>query len=237
LNEVAPPRQLHRWVSLDLNRMRHRLAKLLFGAFLTCAFILNAASLLQAQGPPPPPPPAKDYFPHTWEEYPKTGPFRIRFPKEPQERTDAQGNFEIHYLECKGLLRYSLSYVDYQTPLEDPQKLKDILNGLKGLMLKSVQNVDHRLVTEREVNLDNHNGLFVQIEVQAKEVIRIEWFVVGSRLYTISTLSRKATEQEFKGKDDYEEIALAFINSFRLVSSSATKSNKSSDRVKTQAES
>jgi hypothetical protein len=210
--------------------MRHKLAKLLLGALLTCAGMLNAASLLQAQGPPPPPPPAKDYFPNTWEEYPKTELFRIRFPKEPQARTATQGNLEIHYLEYKGLLRYSLSYVDYQKPLEDPQKLKDILNGLKEITLKSVQNVDHRLVTEREVKVDNHTGLFVQIEVQAKEVIRLEWLVVGSRLYTISTLSRKATEQEFKGKDDYEEIALAFINSFRLVSPSATKPTTSLDR-------
>jgi hypothetical protein len=187
--------------------------------------------LLQAQGPPPPPPPAKDYFPNTWEEYPKTELFRIRFPKEPQERTATQGNLEIHYLEYKGLLRYSLSYVDYQTALEDPQKLKDILNGLKEITLKSVQNVDHRLVTEREVKVDNHTGLFV---LQAKEVIRMEWLVVGSRLYTISTLSRKATEQEFKGKDDYEEIALAFINSFRLVSPSATKPNQIVGRERSQ---
>jgi hypothetical protein len=209
--------------------MRHRIGKLFLDALLTCAFVLNSTYFLHAQGPPPPPPPAKDYFPKTWDEYPQTGPFRIRFPKEPQERTASQGNFEVHYLEYKGLLRYSLSYVDYQTPLEDPKKLKDILNGLKEITLKSVQNMDHRLVTEREVNLDNHDGLFVQIEVQAKEVIRMEWLVVGSRLYTISTLSRKATEQEFKGKDDYEEIALAFINSFRLMSPSATKPNKSLD--------
>jgi hypothetical protein len=204
--------------------MKRKIRKLLFLAFLLFALVLNAAKL-QAQGPPPPPPPAKDYFPNTWDEYPTIGPFRIRFPKEPQERTAPQGNLEIHYLEYKGLLRYSLSYVDYQTSLEDPQKLKDILQGLKGITLKSVQNMDHRLVTEREVNLDNHHGLFVQIEVQAKEVIRLEWLVVGSRLYTISTLSRKATEQEFKGKDDYEEIALAFINSFRLVPPSTAKPN------------
>ena len=189
-----------------------------------------SAPFLQAQGPPPPPPPAKDYFPNTWDEYPRTGLFRLRFPQEPKERTAPQGNLEIHYLEYSGLLRYSLSYVDYQTSLEDPQKLKDILNGLKQITLKSVETIDHRLVTERDVKVDDHQGLFVQIEVQAKEVIRIQWLVVGSRLYTISTLSRKATDNEFKGKNDYEEIALGFINSFRLVPPATTKPNNSLDR-------
>jgi len=59
--------------------------------------------------------------------------------------------------------------------------------------------------------------VFIHVEVGAKEVIRLQWIAAGSRLYSISTTSRKGIPQELEGKDDYEKIAAGFIGSFHVM--------------------
>jgi hypothetical protein len=198
--------------------MKTRVFKLLFPVLLVSSFYVMAPAVTQAQAPPPPPPPAKDYFPDKWDEYSsKTGKFRIRFPKQPQEAVNMQEELEVSSLEYKGLINYRVSSVDYKTPIDDPQKVKPMLQGLKTSALNSLKDKGLTVVAEREVTVDGHSGIFIHVELQGREVWRVQWVVAGSRLYTIITSSRKGSPEELEGKDDFEKISMGFINSFHVV--------------------
>ena len=187
---------------------------------LVLLLLLASASFVgvQAQGPPPPPPPAKDYLPNTWEEYSfPAGKLRIRFPAKPTESTSTQERFAIHSIQYKGLITYEASYVDYQVPIDDPEKVKDLLQSLKTAALNSIQSKGVQIISEREISVDGHSGIFLHLEVGAKEVIRVEWIIAGSRLYTVSASSGKGSPQELEGKNDYEKVALGFIDSFHIM--------------------
>ena len=183
--------------------------------------IASAYSIgVYAQDPPPPmpPPPAKDYFPATWDEYSfPAAKFRVRFPQKPAERTSTEGGLEIHSFAYKGLITYRVSYVDYQVPIDAPEKLKELLQGVKTSALNAIQDKGVRIIAEREVTVDGHAGLFVHVEVGANEVIRLQWIPAGSRLYTVSATSRKGSPRELEGKDDFEKVAIGFISSFHFM--------------------
>ena len=189
--------------------------------FLMIMIVLLASAhfiAAHAQDPPPPPPPAKDYFPKTWDEYSfPAGKFRIRFPQKPIERTTTEDGFQVNSVEYNGLIAYRVSYVDFGVPIDDPQKVKEMLQRMKTAALNSIQDKGVRIITDREVAVDGHAGVFVHVEVGAKEVIRMQWIPAGSRLYTISTTSRKGSPQELEGKDDFEKIAIGFIDSFHVM--------------------
>lgn len=177
----------------------------------------SACCSVNAQELPPPPPPARDYFPEKWDEYTsRDGAFRIRFPSKPQEALTQKEELDIHSLEYKGLIKYRISYVDYKVPIENPQNVKDMLQQLKANALNSIGDKDARVVAEREVIVDGHAGIFIHLEVQPREVIRIQWVPVGSRLYTISASSRKGSPRELEGQDDFEKVAMGFISSFQI---------------------
>jgi hypothetical protein len=188
--------------------------------FLTIMLVLLASAhfiAAHAQGPPPPPP-AKDYFPKTWDEYSfPAGKLRIRFPQKPIESTTSAARFQVHLIQYKGLITYAVSYADYGVPIDDPQKVKEMLQSLKTAAINSIRDKGVRIITEREVAVDGHPGVFIHIEVGAKDVIRMQWLAAGSRLYTISTTSGKGSPLELEGKDDYEKIAIGFIGSFHVM--------------------
>src|ERR1044072_7990342 len=178
--------------------------------------MLASANFVVAQGPPPPP--AKDYSPGTWEEYSfPAGKFRIRFPQKPVESRETEGGLKINVIEHKGLLTYRVSYVDFGTPIDDPQKVKEMLQQLKAAALNSIKDKQVQIVADREITVDGHAGVFVHVEVDAKEVIRMQWIPAGSVLYTISATSKKGIPQELEGKDDYEKIVVGFIGSFHVM--------------------
>jgi hypothetical protein len=167
---------------------------------------------------PPPPPPAKDYFPNTWDEYSfPSGKFRIRFPQKPVESTTTDGKLKINSIQYKGLLDYQVSYINYGVPIDDPQKVKEMLQGMKTAALNSIQAKGVQIIADREVVVDGHSGVFIHVEVGAREVIRLQWVAAGSRLYSISTTSRKGSPQELEGKDDFEKIVVGFIGSFHVM--------------------
>ena len=180
--------------------------------------LLASAHLIKVHAQEPPPPPAKDYFPATWDEYSfPAGKFRIRFPQKPRESAATQEKLQVHSIEYKGLINESVSYLDYGVPIYDPQKVKEMLQGLKTAALNSIQNREVRIITERDITVDDHAGVFVHLEVGGREVIRIQWVAAGSRLYTVSATSRKGIPQELEGKDDFQKVALGFIDSFHVM--------------------
>ncbi len=165
-----------------------------------------------------PPPPAKDYSPNTWEGYSfPAGKFRIRFPEKPTESTSTEEHFEIHAVEYNGLIAYRVSYVDYKVPIDDPQTIKDKLQGVKTAALNAVRDRGVRIIADREVNVDGHPGVFIHVELGGKEVVHMQWVAAGSRLYTVSTTSRKGDPRELEGKDDFEKVTIGFIGSFHVM--------------------
>lgn len=185
--------------------------------FLTIVMVLLPSAHFISVNAQDPPPPAKDYFPSTWDEYCfPAGQFCIRLPQKPTESKSTQGRFEVNSIEYKGLITYRVSYVDYQVPIDDPQKVKEMLQGLKTTALDSIRDKGVRIVADREVTVGSHTGIYLHLEVGGKEIVRIEWIPAGTRLYTISTTSRKGIPQELEGKDDYEKVATGFIGSFRV---------------------
>jgi len=202
----------------NVKPMKNKVPAIVFGLLLLATTHLIAFASGQMQDPPPPPPPVKDYFPNTWEDYSfPAGQFRIRFPKKPNETVSTLGKLEVHVVQYKGLIDYRVSYVDYKVVIDDPLKVKEMLQGLKTAALNSIREKGVQVIAEREVVIDRHPGIFVHIEVQAKEVIRVQWIAAGSRLYTISTESRKGSPRELEGKDDFEKVAMGFINSFHVL--------------------
>jgi hypothetical protein len=187
---------------------------------LTIVMVLLAPAAFvaaYAQGPPPPPP-AKDYFPDTWDEYSfPSGKFRIRFPQKPVESTTSNGKLKMNSIKYKGLVDYEVFYIDYGVPIDNPQKVKEMLQAMKTAALNSIQAKGVQIIADREVVVDGYSGVFIHLEVGASEVIRLQWVAAGSRLYTISTTSRKGSPQELEGKDDYEKIVVGFIGSFHVI--------------------
>ncbi len=177
-----------------------------------------APAFAAVQDPAPPPPPAKDYFPNTWDEYSfPAAQFRIRFPKKPEETVATLRNLEIHSIQYKGLINYRVSFVDYKVPIDNPEKVKELLQGIKTAALNSIREKGMQVITEREVVVDGYSGIFVHVEVQAKDVIRMQWVAAGSRLYTISAESRKGSPNELEGENDFEKVAIGFISSFHVI--------------------
>jgi hypothetical protein len=184
---------------------------------ITLVLLVSAISIAaQTQGPPPPA--AKDYFPNTWDEYSfPAGKFRIRFPQKPVESSTTDGKMQLNRVGYIGLMDYEVSYVDYGVPIDNPLKVKDMLQQLKIAALNAIRQKGVQIIADREVTVDGHPGVFVHVEVGTKEVIRMQWVAAGSRLYSISTSSIKGIPQELEGKDDYEKIVTGFIGSFHII--------------------
>lgn len=180
--------------------------------------LLVPATFIIASAQGPPPPPAKDYFPDTWDEYSfPDGKFRIRFPQKPVESITIDGKLKVNSIHYKGLLDYQVTYIDYNVPLDNPQKVKEMLQAMKNAALNNIRERGVQIIADREVVVDGHSGVFIHVEVGGKEVIRLQWIAAGSRLYSISTTSRKGIPQELEGKDDYEKIVVGFIGSFHVM--------------------
>jgi hypothetical protein len=185
--------------------------------FLIISLIVALNTTVFAQQPSPSPPP--DYSPDKWSEYSSPlGEYRIRFPGRPSDVSTNNGKVETRGMEYKGVLTYRVIYVDYGESIDDPAKVKDLLQGIKEAALNAVRDRGLLVVADNEVEVDGHPGVFVHVEVQRRSVVRMQWVISGSRLYTISTLSDKTTSKDPEAKDDYESTSATFIKSFHITS-------------------
>jgi hypothetical protein len=194
--------------------------------FCNTAFILILFTLFQSvtfaapicQGPPPPP--SREYFPQGWEEYTsESGRFRARFPGKVIESINASstGWPESHALKYKGILEYVISYGDLSNPIKDMAECRQILRNLRGATLNEVRAANPQVIKEGEADVKGHPGYFIHIEIGGREVVRLKWVLVGNRLYCILAGGRKGSPNEIEGKDDFEKMAMGFINSFDLI--------------------
>ena len=198
--------------------MKNRLLRILIPILLVTGYHAGLVIAAHAQNPQPPPPPVVDYFPDKWDEYiSQEGKFRIRFPKKPIESVDKQERYDIHLMEHNGLILYQVSYVDYKVSVDDPRNVRVLLQGVKTAALNAILGDDFRIVADREIVVDGHHGVFVHLEVKEKKVIRMQLVAAGTRLYIISTTSRKGSPNELEGKDDFQKVAMGFMDSFHVL--------------------
>jgi hypothetical protein len=186
------------------------------------AFYVMAPAVAQAQEPLPPPPPAKDYFPEKWDEYTsEQGRFRIRFPGKPKEEFSPVG---VHFLSYSGLLEFRVSYGDEPEVTDGPDSGKQYLQELKSASLLLVNLSNERIIKEKDETIDGHPGYFQHVET-AKGWVRMLQIVVGKTVYTIVVEGRKGRANELEGKDDFEKVAMGFINSFKLITTTSKPTN------------
>ena len=200
--------------------MRTQSLNLFLSISLIAPFCTTVLAVKKAQEPPPP---ARDYFPDKWDEYTSDqGRFRIRFPGKPREEFSSVG---VHFLSYSGLLDYRVSYVDESELTDDPSSAKRYLQETKSATLELAKISGERIIKERDVTIEGHPGYFVHTESKTGWA-RSQEIVVGKRVYTIIVEGRMGQSQALAAKNDFEGLALAFINSFKLIPSMA-KPNKS----------
>jgi hypothetical protein len=201
---------------------------LLLSMLLISACHVMAPAVAQAQEPLPPPPPAKDYFPDKWDEYTsEQGRFRISFPGKPKAESSPVG---VEFLSYSGVLEYRVSYVDEPDLTDDPNSVKRYLEETKAASQLIANIGNERIIKEKAVTIDGHPGYFLHVE-STKAWVRTVEIVGGKRVYTIVVEGRKGRPNELEGKDDFEKLAMGFINSFKLIPSSA-KPNKGMQRTR-----
>lgn len=181
----------------------------IFGVLVAQALTLLSNVNAQTRSPSSQPL-ARDYFPHKWNEHTSLqGKFHIRFPGTPEEFiSSTDGNV----LEYTGLLKFWISYTDDT----DPIPAIDLLQARKSSNLAIAQAAKERVVKENPILVGGHPGYFLHVD-NAEGFIRVQEFLVGKRLYTIVVEGRKARPEEPEGKNDFEGLAMGFINSFRLL--------------------
>jgi hypothetical protein len=190
------------------------LSLVLFSTFVISACYVMAPAVAQAQKPLPPPPPAKDYFPDKWDEYTsEEGRFRVRFPGKPKEEFSPVG---VHFLSYVGLLEYRVSYVDDPEITDALDSAKQYLEETRATWLDIAKIGNERVVKEKTVTIEGYPGYFMHTE-SARGWVRTQEIVVGKRVYTIVVDGRKGRANELEGKDDFEKVAMGFINSFKLI--------------------
>lgn len=194
--------------------MRSMNLNLLLSMVLMSACHVMAAATTHAQEPLPPAPRAKDYFPDKWDEYTSAqGRFRIRFPGKPREELSPA---DVHFLSYSGLLEYRISYVDEPELTGDLDTAKHYLNESKSASLLITKISGERIIREKAVTVNGHPGYFLHTESDNAWVRTLE-IVVGQRVYTIIVEGRKGRAYKLQEKADFEKVAMAFFNSFKLI--------------------
>ncbi|HYE72062.1 MAG TPA: hypothetical protein VEF04_01975 [Blastocatellia bacterium] len=194
----------------------------------TLPLILISASLakttLQGPPPPPPPPPAADYSPKSWKEYQsESGKFSIKLPGQPKESsTSAEsptGQVTINSWThgTASFITYTISWWDSPNLTGDAKVIKEALDTLRDKGLATISQVSHKVLKEEDVQVEGYPGKLLFIEVADKMLIRVKWIIVDKRVYAITVQTRKDPPNAMMSENGYEQIAMSYLNSFRLL--------------------
>jgi hypothetical protein len=116
----------------------------------------------------------------------------------------------------KGIINYEISYLDIPKGTDDSAERHQVLKNLRANVLESTKEGEPQIIKEGESNLKGRPGYYLHIEMK-REVARFKWVLVGNRLYVIVAGGRKGSPDEMEGKDNFEKMAMAFINSFDII--------------------
>jgi hypothetical protein len=167
------------------------------------------------------PTPADDYFPQRWKEFRSAGQYRVLFPGIPKESTStvtsAAGNVMVHRVSYESFISYTVMSTRYPAEVESLSTIKAFMDQLRDASLAAVAEAHPRIVRESDVSLDGHPGRFIQVELANNSVIRFKWIAVRNRVYFLYITTPKGHRTGGEAENDYEKIALSFIDSFQLL--------------------
>ncbi|MCA1620042.1 MAG: hypothetical protein LC795_12165 [Acidobacteria bacterium] len=195
--------------------------------FLTLAFVaLLAANSANAQAdPPPPPPPVPDYSPQRWKEYVyEQDNVRFRFPVEPKIKTtstnESFGTVMSRSYRRESFLVLELTVNEYPADIDFEKAMpsKELLEKMRDAGLAEVKDVNPKVIRESDITVDGHAGKFLHVETSNGQSIRLKFFVVKNRMYFSYAEVRKGQKHGTNYENDFEQVAMGFLDSIRLVS-------------------
>jgi hypothetical protein len=168
-----------------------------------------------------PPPSANDYFPERWKEFSsKDGTFKILFPGTPKESTiddnAAPDSYPTYYASYKSFLSYSALYVEYDEDIENPAAAKQAFDRARNSALSTATQLREspRIIKEEDISVEGHPGRFLQMGLSNNKAVWIKFVVVKNRFYYLQVEMLNGPSRTC---NDYEKIAMRFLDSFRLI--------------------
>lgn len=191
--------------------------------YLTLLVLLLGAASVCAQSapPPPPPPPSPDYFPEKWSEYvyEKDG-VKFRFPVKPEviAQKDASGGITTHAYRRRSFIDLFLAVNEFPAGARIEAVVPEqYLNGMRDDIVARLKDSSPKIIREADTAVDGHPAKFMHIETGDGRVVRLKFFVVKNRIYLMSAEVRKGQRHGFNYENDFEKVAMAFLDSVRPV--------------------
>lgn len=133
---------------------------------------------------------------------PKGAGFSISLPRKPDSRTIKRTTYTMHMFSVNtGSATFMVTYA-----ICDPSD-PDLRAGLAANRDTMIETMRARLISSREITVDNHNGMEFSGETASVNVIG-QLFVIGNRIFQMMTIVPK-------DKDETRNVN-RFFNSFRL---------------------
>lgn len=157
-------------------------------------------------------------FANDWQLF-ETSDFQILYPKLPSSQTQTI-NSVIGDLKVTGHiynaskdttdanLTYGVLTTEYPDTLVHSDKKEILSNFFRSATDGAVKNVNGKLISEKEIELDGFPGRDIKIDLKGFAVMRMKAFLVKNKLYMLQTI----TKTEKDGNQSVEK----FMNSFKL---------------------
>jgi hypothetical protein len=165
-----------------------------------------------------PPPQANDYFPERWKEFTsREGKFKILFPGTPVEWTKSDSpSYTVSYTS---FIKYTASFIELPGDVGSLGDAKGVLDKAReSVMAISVAAQENpQVVKEVEASFQGYPGRILQIDSGNNKVIRYKFILVKNRLYYAEVITPKGRPDTPGAENDYEKIAMTFLDSFSLI--------------------
>ena len=188
---------------------------------LTLLLFTSVSALAQQGPPPPPPPPATDYSPKNWIKFSSTeGRFEILFPDTPKEsitpKDVPEGKQLIYLIGYESFITYSVLFTECPPSVNFQSDFKRLFDIVEEGYLSDYAQFNPRIVKKEEIAVDGNPGRFIQTELGAEGMLRSRLLAVKNRFYQILVITPRYRPNTMGAEKDYEEIAMSFLNSFKL---------------------
>lgn len=146
-----------------------------------------------------------------------TGRFKILFPGVPKTVEGTHdtklGKIASHVVMLPGDITHIVGYTDYPMNMEQPERVKGVLDNARDGSLARVAKEDPRILSETDVSVEGHPGRFFRVELKGDAMVRTKIVVVGNRVYVLTV----GTPKHLDAQAGYEKAATTFFDSFQLM--------------------
>lgn len=149
--------------------------------------------------------------------------FTVLMPGMPSKIAAPDGptgvNHRVMALETK-LLGYVLSFAQFPEEVKDPQQIKEMLDGGRD---RGISQGHAKLISEKEIKLDDYSGREWQMELEGGLVATARAYWVKRWLYQVLVVRVPNPDQTAEEKKLAEDSMIGFLDSFTLSGDSAPK--------------